>query len=362
MKRVLITPLDWGLGHATRCIPVIRELINRGCAVFIGGCGYSLELLKNEFPSLSYFNLPGYDPVYPSNGRMVLKMGLQVPKFISVIKQEHAIVQSLVHENRIDFIISDNRYGCWSATVPSVFMTHQINIKLPDGFRWLSKKLGQINARMIDKFSTCWIPDYPDAESNLSGELSDVTRTGITRVRYIGPLSRFEHCRTIEEYDVACILSGPEPQRSIFEKKVIPQLEASGLRYVVVRGLLVKEGQLSPNVTNFLNSRSLQDVISKSTLIISRSGYSTIMDLLALRKKAIVVPTPGQTEQEYLAYRWSQRGVLQAMTQDNFDLQIAMKASVNYTGFNDTVKNSNELLKNELDRMLISEKTPSSVK
>jgi uncharacterized protein (TIGR00661 family) len=362
MNRILITPLDWGLGHATRCIPVIRELLKRGCTVFIAGNGDSLALLKTEFPSLTYFHLPGYNPVYSSRGSMVWRMAFQVPKFISVIIKEHRLVESLIQTNKIDLVISDNRYGCWSEQVRSIFMTHQINIQMPAGYRWLSKAIKYLNNMLLRKFSTVWIPDYPGKDNNLSGELSAVDKMGYGRFVHIGPLSRFNHVKEASgEYDVACVLSGPEPQRSIFEEKVVRQLEESGLRYVVVRGVLGKTRSALPHAVSFLNSEALQDVILRSSLVVARSGYSTIMDLLALRKNAIVVPTPGQTEQEYLADRWSKRGVLQAMTQDDFNLRKAMKESICFTGFRNTFGDQG-LFESELDRVLTANTSSSFAK
>jgi uncharacterized protein (TIGR00661 family) len=321
--------------------------------VFIAGNGDSLALLKNEFPLLTYFNLPGYNPVYSSGGSIVMKLALQIPKFMAVVSEEHHIVESVIQANNIDLIISDNRYGCWSANVPSIFITHQLEIQIPRAFRWLSGPVRYINSYLIGKFTTCWVPDFPDQETNLSGALSAVDKMKIRRLVYIGPLSRF-NVTTIppSEYDITCILSGPEPQRSIFEDKVVEQLKASGLRYLIVRGVFGKTTNTPLQSEDFLNSKDLQDVILKSSLIIARSGYSTIMDLVALRKSAIVVPTPGQTEQEYLAERWSKRGVLQAMTQNDFDLEKALQESGRFTGFKDTLGDSRDLFYTELDRVL----------
>ena len=351
--RVLITVLDWGLGHATRCIPVVRELQRRSCTVSIAGNGDSLALLKREFPGLAYFELPAYDPVYSSRGSLAIKMALQIPKFLKAIKQEHRVVQSLIQTENFNLIISDNRYGCWSESVPSIFLSHQLNIQIPRELKWLSKPLNRIHTGLVNKFSACWIPDYPDAENNLSGDLSRIDETLSTPVVHIGPLPRFEYMNErTTEYDIVCILSGPEPQRSIFEEMVVSQLESSALRYIVVRGVVTKVPGAIPNTVGFLNSEDLQDVISKSSVVIARSGYSTIMDLVALRKRAIVVPTPGQTEQEYLAKRWSERGILQGMSQEDFDLEAAMNALERFIGFGESDKASSQLLINELDRLL----------
>ncbi len=358
--KVLITVLDWGLGHATRCIPVIRELLLRGCIVSVAGNGDSLTLLKNEFPALAYFDLPGYDPVYPSRGRMAIRMAFQLPKFFKVIRKEHRVIESLVQTENFDLIISDNRYGCWSEHIPGIFITHQLNIQLPENFSWLSKAVNRLQSKLINKFSTCWIPDFPDTETNLSGDLSKVDKAVLSRVVHVGPLSRFKAVYEERiEYDIVCILSGPEPQRSIFEEKVLSQLKKSALRYLVVRGVFKKMQEVMPNTVASLNSHDLQDVISRSLVVIARSGYSTIMDLVAMRKKAVVIPTPGQTEQEYLAKRLSERGIFKSMSQEDFNLETAMHALGHFTGFNKTTETSSDLLRNELDR-LITVKTLST--
>lgn len=334
MKRILVTPLDWGLGHATRCIPIIRELLKRECDVLIAGSGDSLLLLKNEFPHLTCLAIPGYRPVYSSGENVILKMGIQVPKFINVIEKEHRCIESIIEKHHIDLVISDNRYGCWSAKIPSVFITHQLNILMPKGWGWLSSLVGLLNKRFIKKFSVCWVPDYADQEASLSGTLSEVNKYGFKDIVHIGPLSRFRHNgQGGSKYDVLCIFSGPEPQRSIFEKTVNDQLRNSGLRYFVTRGVFSHEFSSRENEVDFLNSEALQTVISQSSLVIARSGYSTIMDLAALGKKGILVPTPGQTEQEYLADRWKEKGVLYTMPQRSFNLGVALRESEPYTGF-----------------------------
>jgi uncharacterized protein (TIGR00661 family) len=336
MKNVLITPLDWGLGHATRCIPIINELLKGNCNVVIGGSGDSLALLKIEFPQLTFISLPAYRPVYPLSGSMVWNMLKQLPKFLSTIKKEHIAIEQLVKSSGIDLIISDNRYGCWSSAVPSVFITHQMNILLPSKFRWLTGIVRKLNFSLIKNFSTCWIPDYPDAR-NLSGKLMSLGGNAhLIKVRYIGPLSRFTKEKakgTI--YDVVCILSGPEPQRTEFEKIVAEQLARSGLKYFMVRGVVSEHSK--PRTTfegaDFLKTSDLQSVIEQSEYVLSRSGYSTIMDLAALGKKAIFVPTPGQTEQEYLAARLRSKGIAWSVSQQEFDMVKEWDRARSYAGF-----------------------------
>lgn len=353
MKRILVAPLDWGLGHATRCIPIIRELIKRNCTVLIAGNGNSLVLLKAEFPQIMFYALPGYEPTYPSDGNMVLKIMSQIPKFIRAINNEHSRIESIVQSNQVDLIISDNRYGCWSRRVPSIFLSHQLNILMPKGLNWMSTPVNFFNRQLVKKFTHCWIPDYPDKDRRLSGRLSDYPEGYFRDVAYIGPLSRFASVHvSSNKYDVVCIFSGPEPQRSIFERKVMDQLEKTSLRYFVARGKLSAEHSTKMNEHSLANTEELQGVISQSALVIARSGYSTIMDLAALGKKGIVVPTPGQTEQEYLAQRWSKRGVLCSIPQKSFDLNLALQESNRYTGFTNDCSHSRELLERQLDRVL----------
>ncbi|HMG93859.1 MAG TPA: glycosyltransferase [Chryseolinea sp.] len=338
MKNVLVTPLDWGLGHATRCVPIINELLKRDCNVFIGGCGDSLELLKKEFPALPFFSLPAYRPVYPSSGSMVLKMFTQIPKFLTTVKQEHVAIEKIVKESKIDLVISDNRYGCWTSVIPSVFITHQTNLLLPKRFKWLTKTVRRLNLSLIRKFSTCWIPDYPDGRS-LAGKLKSLGKRNLKiKIKYIGALSRFGQPTSREIlYDIVCVLSGPEPQRSALEQIAIDGLSRSGLRYFVVRGVVGQSNDAGSNhnQVNFLKGSDLQAIIEQSECVLARSGYSTIMDLAKLGKKAIFVPTPGQTEQEYLAARLRAKGIAFSVAQENFDIMDAWTRSRSFTGFNE---------------------------
>ena len=338
MKRVLVAPLDWGLGHAARCIPIIRQLIERKCQVYIASNGRSLELLKVEFPVLNFFELAPYDPVYPVSGAMAWKMASQLPKFIRTIGREHEQLEDIVREKKVDLVISDNRYGCWSAHTPSVFITHQSNILMPKRFGWLAGGIRFTNSQMIKKFSACWIPDLP-GDRSLAGTLADVGNLNASIPhRHIGILSRFVRSAPVEkQFDLLCIFSGPEPQRTVLEKIVINQVNTSGLRIAIVRGLPPHEKQDSLNVKahvlSFASSAALQELLNVSDVVLARSGFSTVMDLAKLGKKAIFIPTPGQTEQEYLASQLLKRGIAYAVEQNGFDLKRAWGASSAYKGF-----------------------------
>jgi uncharacterized protein (TIGR00661 family) len=335
VKRVLVAPLDWGLGHATRCIPIIREFQSAGCEVFIAGSGHSLVLLKKEFPKIQCFNLPGYAPRYPLKRSMAMSMALQLPRFMKVILAEHRVTEAIIKNSGIHLVISDNRYGCWSRQIPSIFITHQSNILMPKRFGWLQSFVRRANNRMMKNFDACWIPDYPGDDS-LTGDLSSFNKINwIKATEYIGCVSRFLPDANIRKrYDIVAIFSGPEPQRTAFERMVGLQLKASGLQYLIVRGLpdLVEQDP-DPNTVNFLLSQPLQNSIAAADLIIARSGYSTVMDLHTMGKRVIFIPTPGQTEQEYLAKRLMSKRIAFCMEQNEFQLDRAMEESKNFSGF-----------------------------
>ncbi|MEX2235738.1 MAG: glycosyltransferase [Cyclobacteriaceae bacterium] len=345
--KVLIAPLDWGLGHATRCIPVIGELQRQGCEVVIAGSGDSLQLLQKEFQQLRSFAIPGYQPRYPAHGSMVLTMALQLPGFLRVISAEHRAINKITEIEKPDLIISDNRYGCRSPAIPSVFITHQSNILMPKRFGWLQYPVRRANIRMINRFNVCWIPDFPGDDS-LAGDMHSSGDSPLKiEVEYIGWLSRFacpggeKQKNSFHKYDIAAIFSGPEPQRTILENIVVPQLKPSGLKYRVVRGLPgLNSPEQDKSIVNFLPSRELQADIEGADLIVARSGYSTVMDMYALNRKVVFVPTPGQTEQEYLAKRFMEKGIAFYMKQNEFHLKTALDQAKNFSGFGAFPKNN----------------------
>ena len=336
-KRVLVAPLEWGLGHATRCIPLIRELKLLGAEVFIAADGEAYELLKGEFPDANLIRMPGYRIVYPKGYNMAGKLFLQLPRIVSGILREHRQLAQIIKEYHIGGVISDNRYGLWNSRVVTVFMTHQLRVKVRSKGGLAEAMLHRIIRLFISKYTMCWIPDLEE-DSNLSGELSHGDKyEPATETYYIGPLSRFSRKGHVNErYDVAVILSGPEPQRSFFEEKVKPQVLESGLKTVIVKGVPSREEtvELSDKVSliNHMDADQLNEVMMAADVIVSRPGYSTVMDLAVLGKPAIFVPTPGQTEQEYLAERFFEKGIFFRQSQDEFDIQSALREVPGYSG------------------------------
>ena len=324
--RILVAPLDWGLGHATRCIPIINELIKQHCEVIIAADGNPFFLLKKEFPTIVFLRIKGYKIQYSRNTKwLFFKLLLQFPKIIFSIWKENSWLEKIINEYRIDAVISDNRFGVYNKRIPSVYITHQLHIKAGNVF---SEKIAQkIHFHFIKKYSKCWVPD--SKENGLAGELSHLENMP-SNVLYIGPLSRFEKINDVPKvYNLLISLSGPEPQRTIFEKMILTQLKTFKKKVLIVRGLPEENNNLqaglkSIEIVNHLSAEELNLAFQQSEMIISRSGYSTIMDLVKLGKNAILVPTPGQTEQEYLSNYLMEKKYFYSVQQDNFSLETTM--------------------------------------
>ncbi len=318
-KRILVAPLNWGLGHATRCIPIIQELIRSGHEPIIASDGVALTLLQKEFPGLSSIELPSYNVTYAKKGKnFKLKMIKDSPKLLKAIKAEKKATKFIVETHNIKGLISDNRLGVYSKKVPSAFITHQLNV-LTGSTTWLSTKMHQ---KFIKKFDVCWVPDT-EGVVNLSGKLGH-TDTYEIPTKYIGPLSRFQNKHLEIENDVMVLLSGPEPQRTMLEEKLFSELKHFNGKVVFVKGVMEKEQtiQIHGNMTiyNFMTSNLLEKTINQSKLVLSRSGYTTVMDLAKLNKKALFIPTPGQFEQEYIAKRLTELELVSSCKQEDFTL------------------------------------------
>ena len=322
--RILVAPLDWGLGHATRSIPIILELLAQGCDVWLAGEGAQEQLLIAEFPELPFLTLPGYRISYSKTARgLIWKMIQQGPKMRRAIEAEHSWLKKIVNKYGVDAIISDNRYGLYHASVPSVFITHQLTIKSPLG-KWTEKILQKRNYNYINRFTECWVPDT-EGENNLAGELSHPEKKPDVPVRYIGLLSRFVKKEIIERKNhLLVVLSGPEPQRTLLEEKIINDISHYNGTATIVRGL-PGSSSLIPStnmikIHNHLSAEQLNKEMQEAEYVISRSGYSTVMDVLALQKKSILIPTPGQTEQEYLGNYLMKKGIAVSTGQKDFSL------------------------------------------
>jgi uncharacterized protein (TIGR00661 family) len=332
-KRILVAPLNWGLGHATRCIPIIQALIDYKFEPIIASDGVSLDLLKKEFPLITCIALPPYHIQYSKYGVLLKwQIAMNIPKILTAIKKERHQVQKIIKDYSIDGVISDNRFGVYSINkaIPSVYITHQINV-FSGITTFITTKL---HHRIIKKHDECWIPDY-EQTPNLSGKLSHIKNSKLP-LKYIGPLSRFKKTESKSKYHVMLLLSGPEPQRQILEEKLIHAFKSYKGNLILVRGKIEKQQTCLQKgniiVYNFMNSHELEKTIQSSDVIVSRSGYTTIMDLAMLGKKAFFIPTPGQNEQYILAKTLEASQVAPYCKQDAFNLQEFEKIK-DYKGF-----------------------------
>lgn len=331
-RQILIAPLDWGLGHATRCIPIIKYLLRMGINVHLASNGNALKILQLEFPDLETVHLPAYNAKYYRPLPFMLGIFFQLPKFLLAIFREKKIIRSYCKKNKIEATISDNRYGCRSNDVHSIFIGHQMNILMPPYLTLLQPLVNFFNWNLIQKFDEIWIPDDP--KFDFTGIMTNPSPAG---ARKIGLLSRFTKTESETVYDLAIILSGPEPQRTRLEKKILEQLKRESVRSILVRGLPKDTRAIETpghvQCINYLDADSLQQVIAASDLVICRSGYSSVMDLAVMSKKAAFIPTPGQTEQEYLARNLEERKIAYFQSQNSFDLELMLIEAKKYNGF-----------------------------
>ena len=324
-KRILVAPLNWGLGHATRCIPIIKALLAEGYQPFIASDGVALALLQKEFPKLPSFELPSYNITYAEKAKnFKIKMIWDSPKLIKAMTKEKKAVKKLVKEHELGGIISDNRMGAYYKKVPCIFITHQLNV-LSGNTTWMSTKAHQ---KIIKKFDVCWVPDVK-GKPNLTGKLGHLKKEKLN-IQYLGPLSRFEQMDVSVQYDLMVLLSGPEPQRSFLEEKLVQELQGFEGKVLFVKGKIepdqvredihTKKGIV--HLYNFMQSPELQSALNQSEKVLCRSGYTTVMDLAKLEKKAFFIPTPGQYEQEYLAKRMQKLGLAPSCSQDEFKINM----------------------------------------
>ncbi|WP_130733397.1 glycosyltransferase [Flavobacterium sp. J27] len=330
-KKILIAPLNWGLGHATRCIPIIKALEKNNFEPIIASDGLALALLKKEFPHLTHIQLPSYNVTYAEKGsNFKLKLFSQVPSIVKAINQEKRVTEKIIAKYNIEGIISDNRLGVYSKSIPSVFITHQLNV-LTGNTTWITTKLHHY---FVKKFTECWVPDK-EKGPNLSGDLGHLEEP-FKNIKYIGPLSRLYKKSAPIKYDLMIILSGPEPQRTLLEKKLTTELKGYKEKTLFIQGIVEDEQKITEknNVTfyNFMNSEQIEIAFNESEKILSRSGYTTVMDLAQLGKKAFFIPTPGQYEQEYLAKKFKKEGIAPSCKQENFQMEKLNKIDL-YRGF-----------------------------
>jgi hypothetical protein len=309
---------------------LIRELLAVGCEVIIASEGAQKVLLQEEFPLLNFLELPGYQIVYRSSGwRTKWMLMMQIPRILSAIRYEHQWLKKHAEKQHFDIVISDNRYGLYHEHIRCIFITHQLLIKTSFG-PFPDRLLQRLNYRFIKHFRTCWVPDYKETD-NLAGELSNPKTFPSVPVEYIGPLSRFPEKEVINhKKHILALVSGPEPQRTIFEQLLIKQLEYVNEPAILLRGLPGKTSTLVPKnpllkIFNHLHTDTLQELIGQSKVVVCRSGYSSIMDLIPQGVSCAFIPTPGQPEQIYLAEYLASKQLCLSYQQASFNIEVMLK-------------------------------------
>jgi len=338
-------------------IPLAKRLREMNNNIFIGSGDQHLSLFQNEFSDLTYISFPGFRPGYSRFLPPYLSILLKTPLLLYHIIREHLMLKEIIRKHDIDVVISDNRFGLWNRNVMTVYVTHMPLIPLPKPLRFLEFIGISLHRNIIKKYSLCFIPDLP-GELNVSGRLSHGIKLP-DNVRYIGILSRFEALLSSTSKNPAkyatVILSGPEPQREILRQKIIARFKNEDFKTLILEGKPGKkiERVISGNVTfyNHLATQEMKDLITGSNLVLTRSGYTTIMELISLKCSALLIPTPGQTEQEYLAEYLSEKGWFSAITQSEIDTTITFPVKTKIIP-GEITEQSNFLLTKALEEML----------
>lgn len=328
---ILIAPLDWGLGHTTRSVPLIKHLQHCGHKVSVAGNDVQLSYFAGVFPDINKLELKGYNVRYAnSGGAFMVKLFRQLPEIYKTVIYEHEWLDRVVKEQGIDAVISDNRYGMYHEQIPSVVMTHQL--QPISGMGAVADSItAKLHRRFLSKFNECWLVD--DEQGNIAGVLSK-PKTLPPNTKYIGLLSQVAHTGVAQDGSLMVLLSGPEPQRTILSDKLWQAVKQYKGKVTFVEGSnkIEPRKDIPDHIDYYLrvNGDVLQVLIEKADTVVCRSGYSTVMDLLKLGKKAILIPTPGQTEQEYLGKLLHERGLFYHMPQSKIDLEKVLQATRNF--------------------------------
>ncbi len=335
--KILFSLCSWGLGHATRSLPIIRRLVKDSHEVTIYTSGRGLALLKSELKdSCRFITSTPYPSPYSDKVGFALRFLVTAPKILNIIKEEHNDVSKIVKENKIDLIISDSRFGSYSSSVPSYLIFHQLRFIAPLRLLPAEMVTELYNCKLQDRFEKIVVPDY--IENSLSGDLSHNLRYyKPEKVEYIGILSDFEHIDVKPDIDYLFSISGPEPTRTILEKKIFSELHLLKGNIAVALG---KPGKFTKEVTgntviySYLEKARRDELMNRAKIVVSRSGYTTIMDVAEINKKALFIPTPGQTEQVYLGNYLEKVDFFHSVKQRKLRLDKDVQDAFKYKGFN----------------------------
>jgi uncharacterized protein (TIGR00661 family) len=338
MKRILVSPLSWGLGHATRDLPIIRYLLERGHHVTVAAEGRALALLKREAPQCDFLELKDYPPAYSSSRFYVPHFLAMAPAMLKAIAEEEENVAQLLKDRRFDLIISDNRFNVRSADIPSFIISHQVRFMTPPGlgvFEWITERF---NYHYLRRFDRVIVPDTADPVQNLSGRLShDLRLMPPEKIHYAGVLSSVSRMSVPQDVDLFISISGPEPPRMQLEQLILDHIgEVRADRIVITLGKpeVKEQRELDARTTvyGFLDRAGQQEMMNRARMVVCRSGYTTVMELAELGKKALFMPTPGQTEQEYLGRYYAERGFFHTVSQYKLDLPRDLEKAERMSG------------------------------
>ena len=339
MARVLVSPLNWGLGHATRDMPVIRKLLELGHEVTIAACGNARAALSQEFPDGASIEFPDYPSPYSSSRFFLPKFVLSLPLMLKAVAEERRTIAKIVERDTYDLIISDNRLGVYSRKVPSLFITHQLHYHLPMAAWPFEIAAVRLNGYLHSRYDRVIVPDNPPGERSLAGKLSRAD-TGTTRslAYYAGILTSIKQLACSEDLDHLFMISGPEPQRTQLENILLPMVaELEGTSVVLLgspNGSKNHSGSKRYFVKSYATTEEKINLMNRAKFIVCRSGYTSMMEIAELRKRrALFIPTPGQTEQEYLSWYYQSRGWFLSSGQYDIDLARDIPRTTSFTGF-----------------------------
>ena len=303
-KKILFAVMGWGLGHVTRSIPLIDSLSDDN-EIILASNGNAIKLLEANYPRLKILQYPDYAVNYPRyKSLLILSIISQLPQICFQMYREYKITQKLVVEEKIQIIISDSRYGVFSQSTPSFFITHQLRFQLTGLLKPLELLGEKINFFLFKKFTSILVIDNA-GKLNLSGALSHNYYRVANNLQFIGPFSSINKAESKTDIDVLVSISGPEVQRTLFENIIMRQIASLPGKKVIVLGKPEEDESVQSEhnlkIYNHVTRTTMNQLMNRAKVVVCRSGYSSVMELAALQKKALLIPTPGQTEQEYLA-------------------------------------------------------------
>lgn len=342
MGSVFVAPLSWGLGHATRDMPLIETFLRHGHRVTIGTSGPALHLLRREFPACDFVDFPDYPAPYTRSRFFVARFAAFVPAMLAAIRREHLFFTRWLAGHPCDLVVSDNRFGVYAPGRPSFFISHQLRFHVPAPL-WPAGGLSEFfNGAHHRHFTRVIVPDNADPARRLSGRLSINRRSERAgRVFFAGILCAADAGRVpagAADIDYLALVSGPEPQRRELERIVLAQVPRLPGRKVIVLGRPAEEFARRPGRRTLVLAHAsrprLNRLMRRARFVIARPGYTTMMELAELGlRHALFIPTPGQTEQEYLARYYRRRGWFLSRSQYRVDLARDVPAAAAYRGF-----------------------------